>query len=1047
MPASIALPSKYTRGTKTTDVRDLGIYPASDRRFTDGATNRRNLQAIFDEANNLSGEPIFPAVCFPSGDIQLDYSAFLAPDSSTNRRLNIRGEGAFTSRLSANAPTLMLGVSRVCPASTDGVLVDGSASGFYDGSVSGRYGLDMSKYIVQDYASAFYTNHVTPFSDLTEWTLDFAFDLRGNANLQGLCGWSLNSYDGFRWFSPVGLISQCDGTTLKLAVLLDIGSGDLFDANYTHYAFEYPDITGSFQVRGSIQFNSAGQNGNSGNPVIALYLNGQQVNYTLGQWGGANSNPPIGCQLFNSRIAPFQVGLVGSSMQTSALKGICYGLRFDQAERYNYGASGSAQTLKSGATFNDNSQFFALSSTAIYLPLTDTNTDIADRPFLTCVTPSGNEGVWITPAGGSELTGSSSVVNLTLSDLGFLGNGSGGNLGLGILANGLSNCRLENLGFDLLAQSVATLGVGGNSFENHYVDLNLCGKFSHFTFRGAGLQKITRPLSGSTNPMYCILGDNLSNAEVDTFTPGMSGNTVNYLYSGGGGWRLRNFVVDNEAYRNSLIGGCEFYFNSQATDGRSTVILDGFSTAFGSFRKPPVVLDGPGEITGTSGDKTARFECRQDPSIADENGQPAQILVNSPTWYGPEVVQSSYTQRVPILLDGTTNGDSRVPLSVEAFDGPPRAGGYTRGARLRSTSAVSGRALEWRNTEAGNDGAACYGTSKPPIWVATRTLDDDPSRLACDLVGHWYWSRTTETANRYKQGFWSDYVQCQFLDWLFGQVAPSIPAIPGTTGILAALSYRCGWRDQFNFEQTAGGYARQTVTFSFPAQGQVTLDGATFSAAADWSTLGSDIPYSLIFLHPTAVLTGTSTPYVLVSLDIDPAEVLSGGSLTFNAAEVLGQQQPPIAGSGFAPAVEDMLAKAWLGGGTLTTYDLYLALSTAEADIAASPTEPSGGGYARVHAPTTAWEAATYGSGASRSMPGDNSKGGRLLSNGVIRNSSALNFAAPTADWPEVKSVYLMSALTGGSNVACAPLTIPRTALNGSSALGFNAGAFRIARS
>jgi hypothetical protein len=91
-------------------------------------------------------------------------------------------------------------------------------------------------------------------------------------------------------------------------------------------------------------------------------------------------------------------------------------------------------------------------------------------------------------------------------------------------------------------------------------------------------------------------------------------------------------------------------------------------------------------------------------------------------------------------------------------------------------------------------------------------------------------------------------------------------------------------------------------------------------------------------------------------------------------------------------------------------------------------TEPSGGGYARVSAPSTSWGAAT------------------LANPSVIQNSATLTFPTATASWAggaNLTYVVLFNASTAGTVLGYGALTTAKPVLSGDTA-SFAASALQV---
>jgi len=103
---------------------------------------------------------------------------------------------------------------------------------------------------------------------------------------------------------------------------------------------------------------------------------------------------------------------------------------------------------------------------------------------------------------------------------------------------------------------------------------------------------------------------------------------------------------------------------------------------------------------------------------------------------------------------------------------------------------------------------------------------------------------------------------------------------------------------------------------------------------------------------------------------------------------------------------------------------LYIGLFTAAPGEAGGGTEVSGGGYARVGVANSAleWDATVGG-------------------NGTTKNTNAITFPAPTANWGSVTHWGIFDAASAGNLLVYAALTTPKTINNGDAAPSFAAGA------
>lgn len=113
---------------------------------------------------------------------------------------------------------------------------------------------------------------------------------------------------------------------------------------------------------------------------------------------------------------------------------------------------------------------------------------------------------------------------------------------------------------------------------------------------------------------------------------------------------------------------------------------------------------------------------------------------------------------------------------------------------------------------------------------------------------------------------------------------------------------------------------------------------------------------------------------------------------------------------------------------------LYIALFTTSCSDSATGTEVSGGSYARpsVTSNGTNW-ANTQASGTGVSSG----------TGGTTSNSSAINFATPSAGWGTVTHWGIMDASTSGNLLICAALTTSKT-INSGDTVSFAGGALTV---
>ncbi|MFA5920157.1 MAG: hypothetical protein WC856_02550 [Methylococcaceae bacterium] len=135
---------------------------------------------------------------------------------------------------------------------------------------------------------------------------------------------------------------------------------------------------------------------------------------------------------------------------------------------------------------------------------------------------------------------------------------------------------------------------------------------------------------------------------------------------------------------------------------------------------------------------------------------------------------------------------------------------------------------------------------------------------------------------------------------------------------------------------------------------------------------------------------------------------------------------------------ENLIADALFRGQALSSTvpaNLYVALYTTACTDAARGTEVSGGSYARIAVPRSlaAW-LGTHGTATGASSG----------TTGTVANAAIVQFAAPTGNWGSVTAFGIEDALTGGNQVVCGNLTVPKTVNNQDSAPSFAIGALTV---
>jgi hypothetical protein len=308
---------------------------------------------------------------------------------------------------------------------------------------------------------------------------------------------------------------------------------------------------------------------------------------------------------------------------------------------------------------------------------------------------------------------------------------------------------------------------------------------------------------------------------------------------------------------------------------------------------------------------------------------------------------------------------------------------------------------------------------------------DDGLGLAAYISDVTYWSYAGTQATA--QGFWNDSLHTITMNALFLGVMPTAP-----TANFAGLAANRASRTKISYSLSGGGYARAPLPASAwaPSTGGTTtnIQPITFpTATGPWKFSTSGDGAGALVLY--SALTGGN---ILAQIDMVPTEISDGMTFTIPAGTVSITTSAPTSQGSLAPIVHNLVNDFWLRGQTFSPLTIYLALSTAPANIASPPIEPAGGGYARVATTTSSWSAIPNANFALR---------GATNSTAVIKNAAILTFPAPTGNWGTVRSVYLMDSPVGGNVLGAANLTIPRTISAGEVARSFATGALWISKS
>lgn len=190
-------------------------------------------------------------------------------------------------------------------------------------------------------------------------------------------------------------------------------------------------------------------------------------------------------------------------------------------------------------------------------------------------------------------------------------------------------------------------------------------------------------------------------------------------------------------------------------------------------------------------------------------------------------------------------------------------------------------------------------------------------------------------------------------------------------------------------------YARQPISFGAPASRRVTQSGAiTFAqATASWGTITD---YAIM----DASSAGNVLAYGTFTASFSP---VTGNTPSIAAGQIYVQIDPTAAGAGFSTYFAEAFLNLMFRNQPFTQPATYVALATAVlSDGTTSPTEASGGGYARV--------LVNKAGGASPAWT--------TVSGGHADNANAITFPTPSATWGTITSCYLVdSATLGAGNV------------------------------
>ncbi|MBX6311896.1 MAG: hypothetical protein IRY99_03090 [Isosphaeraceae bacterium] len=545
-------------------------------------------------------------------------------------------------------------------------------------------------------------------------------------------------------------------------------------------------------------------------------------------------------------------------------------------------------------------------------------------------------------------------------------------------------------------------------------------------------------ISGSRHLMAFPFG---GQAVVDNiFIPGFGGEAV---FFGDGSLDARDVMLDNEGGFNvsdAFVKWCPPQNMALNNPMQGTVKVH--NCAIGAMGPDQAVVDLPGRIAGDGG--PGYCEVSWISPVGPIDGA-AVVRVGDSPW---DIQMQGIPPQdwAPILRAGSsTLGVYRATT----WAGPPHwmKTFYQGAAELTVPAPAAGQPRRITCCRTGS-----YGTTTAPGWELLDPVSDPdhPNALATYLLESFRWTASSDPSIG---GYFTTYGRALLLNLLLHggmyrqDPAGNITAMPWPPGTLTwelntigpKISRRDGLipRDDNNGAYN-GGYAAPayaSAQWSAASGGAIAtaqdLDfGTSTTAWFDWN-------WSYRFLR-IALNTGGNSD--LMHIGIDPLAVLAAGvHALYPAGKITGSRVGvPINGNdkgGFAPATWNAWLDSALRGVAYTQPALYLALSTAPADRTAGPVEPTGGGYARVAAPASAWSIA------------DAYAAQVLTDQGAAWNINPLAFPSPTASWGTVRSVYLMDSPNVGQGkvIAASDLVVPRTLGAGAPAPSFAPRAFRVA--
>jgi hypothetical protein len=1015
-------------GSRWADIRDYGALPVSAGGVP--ATNRIAIQAAVDALGAVAPSGGGAGTVFvPSGDwlvyrpIFFDQpqvgilgeansiSRLITPDGHDGLVFGIARKPLGVTLTAAHVPDVFTaGPGGTCPLDTTAVNALGQ-----------RWALRTMAdcHIVQQGGAFDVGNNY--YKAIRQLTVEFAVDLSKAPGTGQYTGGAPSTalFGMCRLGDPSPWMVGISGGSFQVQFRTASGPGVDVGVNRSFGFGTIPSNPGFYRVAFQIDLVNA---------AISGFVNGNQAPISSSALG-ADFLAASNLTFAPNQDCPFglgSLGLAASGLGDGWLSGgsdlAFFGLKVSSALAYLSNGTGSPQARVDGATVNDSNRFFRYDSATLgVLGLADTPAQLTlDR----VVTISGRSSTPTTAYFLDNVASCSPYSTLAAGEVrniaiqsGVAGYGravvTGWSNGLAILDSSLSGgCHglgSLNLGANYpLTVSRCSLTGADAAIYLYYSsfvslrDISLQGAYRagiRLFLAQVSVDNLFAPNYG--NPDFAIKAVESS---IDTHNANWDNEGIN------GGAAIAHYYVSASSYLPipSIV--------NLRSDGTGSV-LQGAVLIYLDDKRSPTVEDAPGFGPCT-------FSCRDFQPF--NNGTRSLVTVVGQRWQGDidAVVLVSRPQWIE-SINGPTYVTSRHRRQV----GPPRDGTWTANGHLfEVTNPATAQFTQWRCTATG-----AYGTPVPPTWAGFVPLDDGLS-LAAYISDSSYWAQSSAPTG--SAGFWTNGVFDLTLNALFGGPALSLPA-----AIYAGLGERNASRYPLIFEPPIGvnGYARVALSgAAFATSGGGTtsvLQAINFpTATGTWLGTNSGLGVSQVLLLYSAATGGN----VLAAMDIAPIPIASGVAPKIPANTVSLARSALSPQGSFADRVHDWVNNAYLKAQAFAVPSIYLALSTAPASITAAPSEPSGGGYARVATSSSSWTRAAN--------PGFVFYGSIAFGH-TIRNATSLTFPSPSGNWGTVQSVYLMDAASGGNILAAANLTIPRTINNGDPARSFAPGALWITRS